>query len=285
MSIPAVSVKRLISLGILIVTLSGLLLVRDEIETHVPIPAEALTLLTLVLCVMALVSSARILIISSYRRRLKLTPGEQDNFVLGVDAAANVIVVAVGLAALFPALGVPFREFLTSLSLFSVALAWLFKEHLSNFFDSFRLMFSTDFLIGDYIKINDTTKGYIADITFRATRVKTDEGDVLYIPNSTMMNNEITNYSKVRLKRITVPFTLPTHLARDIPMLEHHLTEVVKEAAPDSADTVKVFLRVTGVTGDQTKLQLETSIDRFSFAIETKIHRAVYEAVLRWGHA
>ncbi len=277
-----VSVRRFLTLFVLLALLCGVLVFQDIVKSETQLPRELLQLATLALAVSVVGSIVRILIIGNYRRRLKLEPGEKDNFVLGIDAAANVFVLLVTLGGIFPIFGVPFLQFLTSLSLFSVALAWLFKEYLNNFFDSFRLMFSTDFLLGDYIKINDTTKGYISDITFRATKVKTDEGDILYIPNTTMMNNEITNYSKVKLKRIIVPFSLSTTRLRSAPDLEHHLTEVVRATAPEAADTVRVFLRITGVTPDAASLQLEISIDRYSFAVETALHRAVYEAVLAW---
>ncbi|NBD73997.1 mechanosensitive ion channel, partial [Patescibacteria group bacterium] len=154
MPTPPVSLRRLVSLLLSAALLGAALLFRGPLEAATQLPPKFFSLIVIVLTSVVVVSIVRILIISSYRSRLNLTPGERDNFVIGVDAVANVLVVLVSIGAIFPALGVPFREFLTSLSLFSVALAWLFKEHLSNFFDSFRLMFSTDFLIGDYIKIN-----------------------------------------------------------------------------------------------------------------------------------
>lgn len=222
----------------------------------------------------------RIAFIVTYRSRQNLALGEHDNFVLGIDSLINLLVVVIVLGSIFPIYKIPFVTFLTSLSVFSVAIAWLFKEYLTNFFDSFRLMFSTDFRIGDYIKVNNDSKGIITDITFRATKVKTDEGDVLFIPNTTLLSSEVTNYSKVKLKRIIVPFALPVNQTSSLQALEEHLGQAISNGFPDLIELDKVFLRIKGMEEGEISCALEISVREYNFMIEDNIKRAVYEAVL-----
>lgn len=222
------------------------------------------------------------LIISMYRSRQKLPLKEKDNFILGINAMSRLLLVAVTLGSVFPIYGVPFVSFLTSLSVFSVAIAWLFKEYLTNYFDSFRIMFSTEFRIGDYIKVNENSKGIIMDITLRATKVKTDEGDILLIPNTTLMNNEVTNYSQVKFKRVIIPFTIQTQLVNDVSALERHLCDRATDALPEVVDTSRAFLRLIGVEQGNVRCAFELSIDQFSFSIEDMLHRTVLEAVIAW---
>lgn len=226
------------------------------------------------------VSLIRFWIVSTYRIRTKQPIGERDNFMMGVDSLSNLLVLLIIIGGIFPVFAIPFTSFLTSISLFSVAIAWLFKEYLTNFFDSFRLMFSKDFLIGDYIKISDTSKGVITDITFRATKVKTDEGDVLFIPNTTLMNTEVTNYSKVKYKRITVPFNISINSLRDFERFESHLAKQLLEEFTDLIDPEKIFLRIKNIDNGHVDCALEVAIDSYSFGIEDRIHKKVYKTIL-----
>lgn len=278
-----VSKKRIAAAVSIIAILSTVLYFRESLVADTFLTENLVELFIVVLTTFTVVSIVRIALVSSYRRRLKLEPGEQDNFVIGIDSLANLIIVGVSLASLLPIFGVSFTQFLTSLSLFAVALAWLFKEYFTNFFDSFRLMFSTEFRLGDYVKINDTTKGVITDITFRATKMKTDEGDVLFVPNTTLMNTEVVNLSKAKYKRIIVPFSLPTWCIGDVAELEAILTAEVDELCGEQIDRGRNFLRLTGVESGQTHCAYEVSINAYSFAIEGKVKRAVYERVVDYN--
>lgn len=275
-----VSKKRIIVAFVILLLLVGMLSVGEYLVAQIGISREWVQFLTVATAIVLLGSILKIIVLSNYRRKMNIVPGEQDNFVLGIDSATNAVVVILILGSVFPVMGVPFGSFLTSLSVFSVALVWLLKEYLTNFIDSFRLMFSNDFLIGDYIKVNENSKGIITDISFRATKVKTDEGDVLFIPNSTLMNTEVVNYSKVRLKRIIVQFTLPTVSVGSVSELEQVLTEEVNAAIDEQIDSKRTFLRILGVKEGESSFAFEISIHNYSFASESKVKRAIYERVI-----
>ena len=245
-----------------------------------PIPSEVITLTTIILFTSSILSVGRFFIITAYRKRVNIAVGEQDNFIIGIDALSSLLVALIALGSIFPVFGIPFSNFFTSLSLISVASAWLFKEYVNNFIDSYRLMFSRDFLIGEYIKLNDNTKGIIIDITFRATKLRTDEGDVLFVPNSTLMNTEVTNYSKVKFKRIIIPFTIATNQLSDIPKFERHICSSLLAAFPELIKEEKTFLRIKDIQDEVTKCAFEVAIDQYSFSIENDIQKATYAAIL-----
>lgn len=245
-------------------------------------PNELMLLLLVGLGANIGISLLRFWIVSTYRVRTKTPLEVRDNFIIGIDSLTSATVLVVVLGSVFPIFGLPLVPFLTSLSLFSVASAWLFKEYITNFIDSYRLMFSKDFLIGDYIKLNETNKGIITDITFRATKVKTDEGDMLFIPNTTLMNTEVTNFSKVKLKRILVPFEIDRDSVSDVADLGAYLRRAVVDAFPELITDDKVELKVSGYAKDTLACSCEVSLEQYSFALEAAIKTAVYESVLRY---
>lgn len=213
-------------------------------------------------------------LISTHRIRRRMGEDERDNLVLGTHALVNVlsiVAVALGAIAIYE---IEVRSILTSLSLFSVAIVWLGKEYFSNFIDSFILMFSNDFKIGEHIGLSDKTKGVIQNITFRATQIRTDDGSTLFVPNSKIVHNEVTNFSKTWLKRIAIPFAMSRASLRDLSAFENELKSELRAFFPDIVDDdKKVNIRVLDIKKDEVQLSLEISVSAYSFKLEEKVKR------------
>lgn len=244
------------------------------------LPVQIWEVLTVYLVASIILNLVRFFAITAYRRRCQLPVGERDNFVLGVDSLVALVVFVVTAVSLFSIFDVALQTFLTSISLFAVALVLIFRDYISNFLDSFRLMFSTDFQIGDYIKASEFTKGFIIDISFRATKLKTDNGDVLYIPNTKLITSEVVNYSKTKFKRIVVPFTVPTSSIPGVTVFEENLKTNLQKALPDLVVEKKMYLKITDIHDWQTVFSFEVSVDQYNFSIEERVSKVVYQLVL-----
>jgi len=245
------------------------------------IPPELLQLLTIFLVASLGLNLVRFFTVTAYRRRSLLPVGERDNFILGVDSLSTLVIFIISLVSVFAVFEIAFQTFLTSISLVAVALVLIFRDYISNYLDSLRLMFTADYQIGDYIKVSEFTKGVITDVSFRATKLKTDEGDVLFIPNTKLMTSEVVNYSKTRFKRIIVPFTLPTESLLSVETFEAGLKQALLTQFPDRVKESKMVLRIENMKQWQTECRFEISVDQYNFAIEDQITKAVYLAVLQ----
>jgi small-conductance mechanosensitive channel len=245
------------------------------------VPAELWRILAIFLFVSSVANLVRFFTVTAYRKRSLLPVGERDNFVLGIDSLAALVVFIITVASVFAVFEIAFQTFLTSISLVAVALVLIFRDYISNYLDSLRLMFTTDYRIGDYIKVSEFTKGVITDVHFRATKLKTDEGDVLFIPNTKLMTSEVVNYSKTKFKRIIVPFSLPTESLLSIETFEQKLKDVLLEQFPDRVKATKMFLRIENIKQWQTECKFEISVDHYNFSIEEQITKAVYLSVLQ----
>jgi len=275
-----VTKQRKAALGFKIIFLIVILFGQSYEYLGAYLPIELWEVLTVFLIASIILSLVRFFTVTAYRRRSLLPVGERDNFVLGVDSLSALVVFLVTVGGVFSVFDIALQTFLTSISLFAVALVLIFRDYISNFIDSFRLMFSNDYRIGDYIKVSEFTKGIITDISFRATKLKTDEGDVLYIPNTKLMTSEVVNYSKTKFKRITVVFSLPTSSVVPIEVFEKTLKKHVLEMFPDLIIAEKLFLRITDIHDWQTTFSFEVSVDQYNFSIEEQVIKAVYQLVL-----
>lgn len=239
-----------------------------------------LKLLLLFLSLNLVVSLVSFLLISAYRGRSRLPVGEQDNFTLGTDALGRTIVVFGTIGSVLPIFNIPFHQFLTSFSLVAVATVLIFKNSIDNFLSGFRLMFSRDLLIGDYIKVSDSARGVIRSINFQNTKLKTDDGNILYIPNAKLISEEVINFSKLKLKRITVPFKISTKLLWPSGKFEEVLVKELADNFPDFIEVDKVYFRISTLEMGDSECVLEISVDHYSFKVEKQITKFVYQKVV-----
>lgn len=218
-------------------------------------------------------STIQLPLVSAYRARRKLPREERDNFILGINALSLVLSIVAVVVGVFIIFRIEIRPIITSLGLFSVAIAWVGKEYINNFIDSFILMFSKDFQLGEYIRIDPTTKGVIQDITFRATKIRTDDGDTLFVPNSKLLHSDVVNFSKTHLKRISMPFSMYRNRLHDLAAFEERVKDDICAAFPNLLQKEQVYLRVMDIHNHTADLALEVSVTQYNFAIEEQIKK------------
>lgn len=247
---------------------------------EVPYLGDIITLAAIYIGARVLLGAVRISLISTYRSRMRLRPDVQDNFVIGIHSLTSVLSFLVLIGGFFFVFEVDVRVFLTSIGVFAFAIVWIGSEYIKNFIDGFLMMFSEDFKIGDYIRIDPTIKGVIVDITFRATKIKTDEGDTLFVPNSKILHSEVINYSKAHIKRVTVPFSMMRNRLQHLATFENMIKRELTKAFPELIKEGAVYLRVRDIDGTEAHLALEVSIATYNFVIEEQLRKWISGYVL-----
>lgn len=101
-----------------------------------------------------------------------------------------IIVIGFFIAAVIVFPGLSPGDLLAGLGIGSVALGFAFKDVLQNLFAGFLILLYRPFQIGDQIKINDF-EGAVEEISVRATKIKTYDGERVVIPNSELYMNSV----------------------------------------------------------------------------------------------
>ncbi len=83
----------------------------------------------------------------------------------------------------------------------TVIIGFAFKEIGENFLAGFLLVFDSPFRIGDTIEINGNL-GKVVNLYFRTTHLKTFDGKDVYIPNSSVITNDLFNLTRDGLLRL-----------------------------------------------------------------------------------
>ena len=115
--------------------------------------------------------------------------------------AATVAQVVVSCIGFFVALGIlgldkTVTSLLAGAGVIGLALAFAFQDIAGNFMSGILLALRRPFSNGDIIETNDFF-GVVEDVNLRSTIVRTPQGQMVVIPNSSVLQNPIKNFSKM----------------------------------------------------------------------------------------
>ncbi|CAM3963071.1 mechanosensitive ion channel family protein [Alkalicoccus chagannorensis] len=97
--------------------------------------------------------------------------------------------------------------FVAGLGLGGLAFALAAQESLSNFFGGVVIITEKPFTLGDWIQ-TPSVEGFVEDISFRSTKVRTFADSVVIVPNSTLANEPIENWTKMEKRQISFNLAL-----------------------------------------------------------------------------
>ena len=137
-------------------------------------------------------------------------------------------------------LGYSVSSLLAGLGIGGLAVALALQDTLSNFFGSIFIFLDRPFAVGDWIKVNDV-EGIVEEVGFRSTRVRTWPATLVSVPNKTMANATIDNWSKMPKRRVlqTVGVTYETSAEQ-----MEQAVAAIREMVTSDPDVDKEFIVV-----------------------------------------
>lgn len=142
-------------------------------------------------------------------RRMRRNASSRAGALYLLEKLAGYGILVVGVVMALSAAGLN----LSSLAVFAGAigigvglgLQGVIKEFVSGIFLIFDRMVS----IGDYIEINGGARGQVVEIGARATRIRTNDNVNILVPNSSLIDEPVTNWTlKGDTRRIHIPFSV-----------------------------------------------------------------------------
>lgn len=100
-------------------------------------------------------------------------------------------------------LNVNWTGVLALLSAFTVAIGLSLQDVLKSFFSGILMLLERPFSVGDRVKVRDF-EGEIQGIDIRTTLIRNRDGALIYVPNSIMFGEILTNRSHFRTRRLDV---------------------------------------------------------------------------------
>ena len=131
----------------------------------------------------------------------KLSLIDNTVFIRYLSKIINFITLAIGFAVMLTILIPDLSRLVTGVGIGGAAVALVAKDSLASIFSGMFLLLDKPFVIGDWISINDI-EGVVEDISFRSTRIRTFSQSLVIIPNNTINNANITNWSRMEKRRV-----------------------------------------------------------------------------------
>jgi small-conductance mechanosensitive channel len=144
----------------------------------------------------------------------------------------QLAVVVTGILLALSALEFRITPILTALGVGGLAVALALQDTLSNLFSGFYVAVARQIRLADYIKLNTGEEGYVADIGWRNTTVRTLANNLILIPNAKLAQAIVTNYYLPE-KRMGTSVQVTVSYAADPDEVERILLEVVGHAAAE----------------------------------------------------
>ncbi|MDR5659040.1 mechanosensitive ion channel family protein [Serpentinicella sp. ANB-PHB4] len=123
-------------------------------------------------------------------------------FIPLVSKGVKVVLIALSVSIIAGEWGFDVNGFIAGLGIGGLAFALAAQDTLSNVFGGFVLTIDKPFAIGDWI-CTPNLEGTVEEISFRSTKVRTFAHAIVHVPNSTLVNQPITNWSRMGKRRIT----------------------------------------------------------------------------------
>lgn len=133
-------------------------------------------------------------------------------------------------------LGIDMTSLVALLSVASLGVTLAAEDVLSNVAGGLVILSSHPFMIGDFIEVSGTS-GTVEEITLNHTKLVTADGLMVMLPNKTLADSQLTNYTTLGRRRVTQKVTAsydaPTATVKEACRKALSMTErILEEPAP-----------------------------------------------------
>lgn len=158
-----------------------------------------------------------------------------------ITKALQVIIFALGFIAILQEWGYNITGFLASLGLMGMAIALAAKDTVANLFGSLVIFSDKPFRIGDWIKTPDV-EGVVEQVGIRSTKVRTFAQALVSVPNATLANSSILNWSRMGKRRIKTTLGLIYGTTnQQMQNIVKEIKEMLKEDEDIHQDTIYIY--------------------------------------------
>lgn len=136
------------------------------------------------------------------RHLIEAYPDIMDEHVRStVRYLGSAIIYSVAFLQILNILEFPIATVLASMGILGIAIAIAIQPTLSSIFAGILLVMDKPFDLEDQITLSGENRGIVKEIGFRSTKVLTSDNILVSIPNSEILNRDITNYTRDARKR------------------------------------------------------------------------------------
>ena len=140
------------------------------------------------------------------------------------------MILVLGFLVILSAVGISVTPIITALGVGGLAVALALQDTLANLFAGIYILAEKSIRIGDFIRLESGQEGYVADITWRTTRIRMIPNNMVVIPNSKITQSILTNYDLPE-KRMAIQIPVRVSDSSEPDQVERILVDEAARAA------------------------------------------------------
>lgn len=185
------------------------------------------------------------LVRTALRRFGERNPKSNSAALYTLSRVAHYLVLLIAAMVALDVVGIPLGKFTVFAGAIGVGLGFGLQAIFSNFISGLILLFDRSLKVGDFIQLDDGTRGVVKAINIRSTRVTTNDNIDVLVPNEQFIKGRVTNWTHRSVnRRIRVPFGVAYGIDK----------ELVKKAALEACANVPFTLAMEGDKAPQVWL-------------------------------
>ena len=223
---------------VIVVVLIGLyfsLLQIDYVRKHIELMNDVFFVLGVLWAVFVLYRLTKV----AMEKWVSVNPAFQNMPKLVVKAA-NIFVYFIGLSIILKHFNVEITPLVATLGIGGIAIGFALQDTLSNFFAGLHIISDKPINIGDFVELEGNISGYVEDIGWRSTRIRTLPNTLVIVPNSKIASTTITNDS-LPVPEMSVVIQCGVSYTSDLNKVERVTIDVAKRIQETVQGAVKDF--------------------------------------------
>ena len=188
--------------------------------------------------------------------------GLPGNVTRWINKIITYFIAFIGLVLILDVFHFNINTFLASFGIVGLIIGVSSQAIISNFIAGILVMLEKPFYRGDIIDISGV-QGTVEDISIRSTRIRTIDGKVITVPNSTFTSNSVINYSKSGRIQVRIPITFPPDA--DLEKIKHIMIAAAKdieEIRPYHIEVLSTGMTLSGLSKN-INIEFRFWIERF----------------------
>lgn len=200
----------------------------------------------------------------------KLNLEKNDTVLTFSGKIIKVVIYVIAGFIILSDLGYDLGGLATGLGVSSVVIALAAQDVAKSILGGLSILTDKPFVIGDFIQVSDF-EGTVEDITFRSTRIRDTNNQVVIIPNSVISDSSIINCSKREKRRIisTLTLEIDTPLEK-MSAFSKELQESLANNESIASDTIRVVFSNISDSGVDLLVDFCTTITDYTDFLKFK---------------
>ena len=181
----------------------------------------------------------------------------------------NTFVYFVAFIIILKHFRVEITPLIATLGIGGIAVGFALQDTLSNFFAGLHIVSDKPINIGDFIELEGNISGYVDDIGWRSTRIRTLPNTLVIVPNSKIASTTITNDS-LPVPEMSIVIQCGVAYTSDLDKVEKVTIEVAKKiqkTIPGAVKDFEPFIRYHTFADSNINfsiiLKVETFVDKY----------------------